>query len=106
MTSYELLKKRSKLNNSVDQLSFFQNAVNGLTSTSATAFITHPMDVVKTKLMTQTDGYYKGVLDCIKKIVAEEGFFKLFVAVEYRIILAGVGGVIFFSVFETMKKIL
>jgi len=67
MTTYETLKKRSKKSNKDAQLSFIQNASNGLISTCGTAFITYPMDLVKTKLMTQRDRHYKGVFDCIKK---------------------------------------
>ena len=40
---------------------------------------TTPLDVVKTRLMTQgRKGTYKGVVDCFRKIIADEGTAALF----------------------------
>ena len=39
-----------------------------------TGFATTPLDVVKTRLMTQGErGQYKGVVDCARQIYREEG---------------------------------
>ena len=44
-----------------------------------TGVATTPLDVVKTRLMTQgRKGTYKGVLDCFQKIIADEGSSALF----------------------------
>jgi solute carrier family 25 S-adenosylmethionine transporter 26 len=106
MTLYETLKKRSKQNNGGEELNTLQHATNGMISNSITALVTHPMDCIKTKLMTQTSGHYKGVLDCFRKIVIEDGIKNLFTALHYRVGLTAISGFVFFSVFETMKRLL
>ena len=51
MALYEYLKKRS-LNNEVRDLTPLESSINGAICGATSAFLTTPMDVVKTKLMT------------------------------------------------------
>ena len=63
----------------------------------ATAVLTTPLDVIKTRLMTQgATRQYAGVLDCARKLVAEEGAGALFKGVGPRMTWIGIGGGIFF----------
>lgn len=63
-------------NNSL--LSLFAAAcIAGLPATS----IVTPADVIKTRLQVRDQTYYKGVIDCGRKIIAEEGFKVLFTGV-------------------------
>lgn len=66
--------------------------------------MTTPVDVAKTKLMTQRDGYYKNLLDCLTKVRKEEGFASLFKAVHIRVFNVSFGGIVFFSSYEFFRK--
>jgi len=51
----------------------------GATAGAITGVVTTPLDVLKTRLMTQgASGRYKGIVDCTTKIVQEEGVGTLF----------------------------
>ncbi len=66
-------------------------------------FLTTPIDVAKSKLMTQRDGYYKNLPDTIMKVFKEEGFTKLFSAFHIRVFNLAFGGVVFFGAYETFR---
>jgi solute carrier family 25 S-adenosylmethionine transporter 26 len=73
----------------------------------ATAVLTTPLDVIKTRLMTQgATRQYAGVLDCARKLVAEEGAGALFKGVGPRMTWIGIGGGIFFPCLEAAKGLL
>lgn len=61
------------------------------------------MDVAKTKLMTQRDGYYKNLFDCLNKVAREEGFGSLFKAAHIRVFNITFGGMVFFSSYEFIR---
>jgi len=72
------------------------------------AVIMTPVDVVKTRLMTQRAGavQYSGIAGTLKKIVAEEGTMTLFKGVIPRVMfLAPLAGITF-SVYEAMVKVM
>ncbi|KAH9331160.1 hypothetical protein KI387_003268, partial [Taxus chinensis] len=51
-----------------------ENALIGAFAGALTGAITTPLDVIKTRLMVQgASRQYKGVFDCVQKIVQEEG---------------------------------
>jgi len=106
MTLYEMLKKKRRQSQGGEPLNTLQHATNGMMSNSITALLTHPMDCIKTKLMTQANAQYKGVWDCFNKILVEDGIKKLFTALHYRVGLTAISGFVFFSVFETVKGLL
>ncbi|KAL3677207.1 hypothetical protein R1sor_027155 [Riccia sorocarpa] len=84
-----------------------ENAVMGAFSGAVTGAVTTPLDVIKTRLMVQgSQGHYKGVLDCVAKIVKEEGSATLFKGIGPRVMWIGIGGSIFFTALERTKYLL
>ena len=80
-------------------------AVIGAVAGAWTGFITTPLDVLKTRLMTQgTNKQYTGVVDCATKIVRNEGVKALFRGWEPRVTWIGIGGCVFFTALEASKK--
>jgi solute carrier family 25 S-adenosylmethionine transporter 26 len=74
---------------------------------AVTGVLTTPLDVIKTRLMVQGSGtQYKGVSDCIKTIIREEGSSALWKGMGPRVLWIGIGGSIFFGVLEKTKQIL
>lgn len=72
-----------------------------------TAVLTTPLDVVKTRLMTQgAVRQYANVADCFRQIVAQEGGRALFKGVQPRVLWIGLGGSVFFTVLEQAKAVL
>ncbi len=111
---YEYFKKRAREHNNGGELTSFQNAQNGAMAGSIcrwfkilliilAGLLTTPIDVAKTRLMTQRDNYYKNLPDALSKIIKEEGVMKLFSAAHIRIFNLAFGGVVFFSSYEFFK---
>lgn len=72
----------------------------------ATAVLTTPLDVIKTRLMTQgASGTYKGVFDCCSKIIRDEGAGAMFKGVQARVTWIGIGGSVFFMGLEGSRKV-
>lgn len=72
----------------------------------ATAVLTTPLDVIKTRLMTQgATGQYKGIIDCCTKIIREEGAGAMFKGVGPRVTWIGIGGSIFFTFLEGSRVV-
>ncbi|BAT94348.1 probable S-adenosylmethionine carrier 2, chloroplastic isoform X1 [Vigna umbellata] len=84
-----------------------ENAMLGAVAGAITGAVTTPLDVVKTRLMVQgSQNHYKGISDCVRTIVKEEGTHALFKGIGPRVLWIGVGGSIFFCVLEKTKQIL
>lgn len=84
-----------------------ENALIGAFAGAITGAVTTPLDVIKTRLMTQgTKGHYKGLSDCVVKIVQEEGPAAFLKGIGPRVMWIGIGGSIFFGVLERTKQIL
>lgn len=84
-----------------------ENAIIGAFAGALTGAMTTPLDVVKTRLMIQGSGnQYKGVVDCVRTIVREEGPAALLKGIGPRVLWIGIGGSIFFSVLERTKLLL
>lgn len=106
--AYEQIKKgyRSGVLRNERELNSAEFSVAGAVAGSFTGLATTPLDVLKTRLMTQgASGEYRGVADCFSKIVRTEGWGALFRGWEPRVLWIGVGGSIFFSVLEASKKL-
>uniref|UniRef100_A0A803KW82 Uncharacterized protein n=1 Tax=Chenopodium quinoa TaxID=63459 RepID=A0A803KW82_CHEQI len=96
---YEVAAKR--------ELNDPENAVIGAFAGALTGAITTPLDVIKTRLMTQgSANQYNGIVDCVKTIVREEGAPALLKGVGPRVLWIGIGGSIFFGVLESTKRFL
>jgi len=82
----------------------------GAAAGATTGLLTTPLDVAKTRLMTQGAGgggavKYKGAIDCLARVAREEGAGALFRGWEPRVLWIGVGGSIFFGALEASKKL-
>ncbi|XP_030463344.2 S-adenosylmethionine carrier 1, chloroplastic/mitochondrial isoform X2 [Syzygium oleosum] len=84
-----------------------ENAIIGAFAGALTGAITTPLDVIKTRLMTQGPAnQYQGIFDCVQTIVREEGPSALLKGIEPRVLWIGIGGSIFFGVLESTKRFL
>ncbi|XVF29859.1 hypothetical protein REPUB_Repub16aG0006800 [Reevesia pubescens] len=84
-----------------------ENAMLGAFAGAITGAVTTPLDVIKTRLMVQgTSKQYKGIFDCVRTIMKEEGTHALLKGIGPRVLWIGVGGSIFFGVLEKTKQIL
>ncbi|XP_057529167.1 S-adenosylmethionine carrier 1, chloroplastic/mitochondrial [Amaranthus tricolor] len=84
-----------------------ENAVIGAFAGALTGAITTPLDVIKTRLMIQgSANQYKGIVNCVKTIVREEGPPALLKGIGPRVLWIGIGGSIFFGVLESTKRFL
>ena len=91
-----------------------ESAVLGAVAGAVTGAVTTPLDVVKTRLMTQgaegrgggSDGRrYRGVVDCLARMVREEGASSLLKGIQPRVTFIGIGGGVFFFVLEAAKGV-
>jgi solute carrier family 25 S-adenosylmethionine transporter 26 len=87
------------------------SALLGAIVGGAAAAATTPLDVAKTRLMTQTTrpgeaGHYRGVWHCLATVAREEGARGLFRGVAPRTAWIALGGSVFFSVYETARRVL
>ena len=92
-----------------------ESAVLGAVAGAVTGAVTTPLDVVKTRLMTQGaegrgtgrgDGRrYRGVADCVARMVREEGAFSLLKGIQPRVTFIGIGGGVFFFALEAAKGV-
>ncbi|CAM9736783.1 unnamed protein product [Phaeothamnion confervicola] len=81
----------------------WEGSVCGSVAGAISAGLTTPLDVVKTRLMTQSPGQYRGVVDCLQAIVKDEGPKALFSGMWPRVSSIAFGGAIFFGAYETAK---
>eukprot|EP00612_Vaucheria_litorea_P001680 CAMPEP_0171455120 /NCGR_PEP_ID=MMETSP0945-20130129/2143_1 /TAXON_ID=109269 /ORGANISM="Vaucheria litorea, Strain CCMP2940" /LENGTH=323 /DNA_ID=CAMNT_0011980299 /DNA_START=1 /DNA_END=969 /DNA_ORIENTATION=+ len=84
----------------------WQGSLCGSIAGGISAALTTPLDVVKTRLMTQTTENtlkYSGVLDCLKQVATDEGIGALWTGVVPRMSSIAFGGAIFFGAYEYAK---
>lgn len=86
----------------------WENCAVGSVAGGIAAALTTPLDVVKTRLMTQTHttaaDRYSGVVHALRRIAAEEGVGALFSGLRPRVVWISVGGTIFFGTYEEAKR--
>lgn len=83
-----------------------ESALCGGASALCAAVLTTPLDVARTRVMTQrlgAPGAYLGVLDCVARVLRAEGPLALFTGLQERALMACVGGAIWFSVYELIR---
>jgi solute carrier family 25 (mitochondrial S-adenosylmethionine transporter), member 26 len=104
---YEMMKRRLERVRG-RELVLWENAGLGSIAGGVAAAITTPLDVVKTRLMTQTNTAqaerYTGVVHALKQIMREEGARALFAGIGPRVAWISVGGAIFIGSFEEFKR--
>eukprot|EP00953_Heterococcus_sp_UTEX-ZZ885_P024613 13455-Heterococcus_DN1.PRE.1 len=86
----------------------WQGSLCGSVAGGIAAAITTPLDVVKTRLMTQAAGsaQYSGVADCLRQVIRDEGAAALWTGVVPRMTSIAFGGAIFFGAYEYAKAAL
>ena len=97
---YEYFKKK------VTNKSDIAYALCGAKAGAIAAFLTTPIDVIKTRIMTSTDekfGIHR-ILNTISYILRNEGLSVLFSGVHIRITYITIGGMFFFGANEKIKK--
>ncbi|CDF37509.1 unnamed protein product [Chondrus crispus] len=105
---YEFLKKTWAERTGVEQLETWQTSVCGSMAGGVSAAVTTPLDVVKTRLMTQSAGAvkYRGIVHGLRTIAREEGGAALFSGLTPRVMWISIGGAVFFGAYEAAKKVL
>ncbi|KAK9826574.1 hypothetical protein WJX74_003521 [Apatococcus lobatus] len=99
VTYSKSLKNRRPLNPA-------ETSVIGAGAGMVTAICTTPLDVLKTRLMTQgAKKTYSGPFDCLSRILKDEGASALFKGWQPRVVWIGIGGCIFFAALEEAKKL-
>lgn len=104
MTIYETVKSiRHKGENKPE---YYDHAINGTISGSMAAFITTPIDVVKTQMMTDRTTNPLTLTETVKMMYKESGFGAFFKGWHVRSLNIAISSVIFFSAYENSKKFL
>jgi solute carrier family 25 (mitochondrial S-adenosylmethionine transporter), member 26 len=84
-----------------------ENLLMGASIGMATAATTTPLDVVRTRMMSQSPGAgaaYANAWDCLSKTVRGEGFPALYKGLGPRMLLIGPSAAVFFVAYEATKK--
>lgn len=72
----------------------------------ATGIVTTPLDVLKTRLMTQgTTGRYKNLVDATLTIARTEGMSAFMSGWQPRLLWISLGGFVFFPALEAAKQL-
>lgn len=81
-------------------------SVIGAAAGGITGVVTTPLDVLKTRLMTQgAAGKYKGVLDAAVGIVRNEGWGAMMAGWQPRLLWISLGGCVFFPCLEAAQRL-
>lgn len=75
-------------------LMLFANAIATL--------ITNPIDVCLTKILTQQERKYTGLLNCMTTVLKEEGAGKLLSGIHPRFMFNSINGIIFLYIYEQL----
>ena len=86
-----------------------QGALCGSVAGTVAAAVTTPLDVVKTRLMLGKDAngkIYDGAWSTGRRIVTEEGARTLFAGIGPRTMWIGIGGFVFFGMYENTVSVI
>jgi len=104
---YERLKHSRRASNKYGET--FSYCLCGAQAGGIAAFLTTPIDVVKTRIMTTSKGDsfdIKKIIPKVKSIYANEGAAMFFSGVHVRVAYISIGGMIFFGANEYFKKLI
>lgn len=62
--------------------------------------LTNPIDVCLTKLVTQQERKYSGLIDCMKKVYKEEGVWKFTSGIHPRFMFNSINGMLFLYLYD------
>ncbi|XP_077233065.1 uncharacterized protein LOC143875230 isoform X2 [Tasmannia lanceolata] len=101
---YELCKKffSSRNPNSHNPV---VHAVSGVFATIASDAVFTPMDVVKQRLQLRNSPY-KGVVDCVKRVLREEGFRAFYASYKTTVLMNAPYTAVHFATYEATKRAL
>jgi solute carrier family 25 S-adenosylmethionine transporter 26 len=103
---YEKFKNQRKNKNPRDELSGIDFCVSGAKAGCIAAFLTTPVDVIKTRIMTYGNFDITKIKSVVYTIYQQEGITKFFSGVHVRVTYISIGGMIFFGSNEFLKKML
>jgi solute carrier family 25 (mitochondrial S-adenosylmethionine transporter), member 26 len=112
---YEFLKTQWAKRSRTGKLETWQQSLCGSAAGGFAAAVTTPLDVVKTRLMTQgaaaggiggSSVPYSGIVNGLTRIAREEGTAVLFSGIVPRVVWISVGGAFFFGSYEAARKAL
>jgi solute carrier family 25 (mitochondrial S-adenosylmethionine transporter), member 26 len=89
------------------EMTAVENLVMGAVTGTCTAALTTPLDVIRTRMMSQSPGSgaaYASATDCFLKTVRNEGFVSLYKGIIPRVALIGPSAAIFFVAYEQSKS--
>ncbi|CAE7734638.1 SAMC1 [Symbiodinium sp. KB8] len=102
---YEWMKGKARKARGGRDLVLWENAILGSIAGGCSAAVTTPLDVVKTRLMTQgTSRAYTGVWHGLTTVAREEGVAALFSGIVPRVMWISLGGAIFIGSFEEFRR--
>ncbi|XP_060175949.1 uncharacterized protein LOC132606449 [Lycium barbarum] len=96
---YEICKKKFSGGNPNNSAA---HAISGVFATTASDAVFTPMDTVKQRLQL-SDSPYKGVLDCIKRVLKEEGFKAFFASYKTTVLMNAPYTAVHFATYEAAK---
>ncbi|KAI4315935.1 hypothetical protein L6164_023964 [Bauhinia variegata] len=79
------------------------HAISGVCATIVSDAVFTPMDMVKQRLQLG-DGSYKGVWDCVKRVLSEEGFGAFYASYRTTVLMNAPFTAVHFSTYEAAKK--
>lgn len=97
---YETCKKRFS---DGDPSNSVAHAAAGVCATVASDAVLTPMDMVKQRLQLGNSGY-KGVLDCVKRVMAEEGFGAFYASYRTTVLMNAPFTAVHFATYEAAKR--
>ena len=93
------------------QLSAGDNAAIGFATGVLAAVLTEPLDVIKTRLMTQRAGRgegsfgYAGVLHGLRQAARSEGVLSLWKGLAPRLLIKGLGSTIWYTAYMEARRV-
>ncbi|XP_007016984.2 PREDICTED: mitoferrin [Theobroma cacao] len=80
------------------------HAVSGVFATVTSDAVLTPMDMVKQRLQLGNSAAYRGVLDCVKKVLKEEGFGAFYASYRTTVLMNAPFTAVHFATYEAAKR--
>ncbi|KAK6923510.1 Mitochondrial substrate/solute carrier [Dillenia turbinata] len=97
---YELCKEAFSGGNPSNSVA---HAAAGVVATVASDAVITPMDMVKQRLQLKSSPY-KGVVDCVKRVVMEEGFGAFYASYRTTVVMNAPFTAVHFATYEAAKR--
>lgn len=97
---YETCKKRFSQGNPNNSVA---HAASGVCATIASDAVFTPMDMVKQRLQLSKSAY-KGVFDCVKRVLSEEGFGAFYASYRTTVLMNAPFTAVHFATYEAAKR--